>query len=116
PVTSPDAVVRLREEITRVHVSEEVRRYIVSLVNRVRHDSEVLMGPSPRATVALLKGSRVLAFLEGRDFVLPDDVKALALPVLAHRIHMKSDAEMDGVSPQSVVEKSLRETAVPKPT
>jgi MoxR-like ATPase len=115
PVTSPDAVVRLREEITHVHVSEDVRRYIVSLVNRVRHDAEVLVGPSPRATVALLKGSRVLAFLEGRDFVLPDDVKALALPAMAHRIHMKSDAEMDGVSPQSVVEKSLQETAVPKP-
>lgn len=114
-VATPEAVLALRDEIRQVHVSEDVRRYIIALVNALRHDPDALLGPGPRATIALLKGSRVLAFLDGRDFVLPDDVKALAVPALVHRIHMKSEAEMDGVTPQSLVEKALRGTAVPKP-
>jgi len=114
-VATPEAILALREEITRVHVSEEVRRYIVAVVNAIRHDPDVRIGPGPRGTIALLKGSRVLAFLEGRDFVLPDDVKVLATPALVHRVHMKAEAEMDGVTPQTLVEKALRATAVPRP-
>ncbi|MDR7468269.1 MAG: MoxR family ATPase [Armatimonadota bacterium] len=114
-VAAPDTILALQAEVRRVHVSDEVRRYIVAVVNAIRHDPDVLIGPSPRGTIALLKGSRVLAFLEGRDFVVPDDVKALAVPALAHRIHMKSEAEMDGVTPQTLVEKALRATAVPRP-
>lgn len=114
-VATPEAIVAIRDEIRHVHVSEDVRRYIIAVVHALRHDPDVLLGPGPRATIALLKGGRVLAFLEGRDFVLPDDVKALAVPSLVHRIHMKSEAEMDGVTPQSLVEKALRGTPVPKP-
>lgn len=114
-VATPDAVGALREEVKRVYVADDVRRYTVSLVNRIRHDPDALIGPGPRGTIALLKGSRVLAFLDGRDYVLPDDVKALAVPGLVHRIHMKSEAEMDGVTTQSVIERSLREIPVPKP-
>ena len=114
PVATPEAVMRLREEIKGVHVADDVRRYIVSLVGRIRHHPDVVTGPSPRGTIALLKGSRVFAFLDGRDFVLPDDVKAVAVPGLVHRIHLKSEAEMDAVTPRSIVEKALNETAVPK--
>jgi len=114
-VATPQAILALREEIRRVHVSDGVRRYIIAVVNAVRHDPDVLIGPSPRGTIALINGSRVLAFLEGRDFVVPDDVKVLAASALIHRVHMKSEAEMDGVTPQTLVDKALRATAVPRP-
>jgi len=115
PVATPEAVVELRQRIARVHVAAEVRDYVVALVTRVRRHPDVLLGPGPRATIAIYKGSRALAYLDGRDYVLPDDVKALARPALAHRVHLKSEAEMDGVTVDSVVEGALRDTAVPKP-
>lgn len=115
PVAAPRTILMLKEQVKAVFVSEDVRRYCVSLVNRIRHDPDVLTGPSPRATIALYKGSRALAFIEGRDFVLPDDVKRLVQPALQHRIHVKSEAEMDGVTPETVAERALQEVAVPKP-
>ncbi len=115
PVTSPEAVLALRERVKTVFVSDEVRDYIVSLVTRIRDDPDVLAGPSPRATIALYKGSRALAFLDGRDFVLPDDAKRLASPALEHRVHVKSEAEMDGITAQTIVARALQAVAVPKP-
>jgi len=115
PVVAPETVLSIREQVRAVFVSEEVRRYCVSLVNRIRQDPDVLVGPSPRGAIALYKGSRALAFIEGRDFVLPDDVKQLAQPALQHRVHVKSEAEMDGTTPETVVERALAEVAVPKP-
>lgn len=113
-VAAPETVMALREQIKRVHVSEDLRTYLVSLVTRVRQDPDVLVGPSPRASIALYKGSRALASLDGRDYVIPDDAKRLALPAMQHRIHLKSEAEMDGVTPDTVLERALREVAVPK--
>jgi MoxR-like ATPase len=115
PVTTPEAVLELRNRVKTVFVAEDVRRYAVALVNRVRHDTDVLVGPSPRATIALYKGSRALAYLDGRDYVIPDDMKRLAHPAMQHRTHVKSEAEMDGVTPEAVVERALQEVAVPKP-
>lgn len=114
-VASPETVLALREAIRQVYVADDVRRYVVALVNAVRHHPDVLTGPGPRATLALVKGARVLAYLDGRDFVLPDDVKALAVPGLVHRVHVKPEAEMDALTPEAIVEAALGETAVPKP-
>jgi MoxR-like ATPase len=72
------------------------------------------MGPSTRATVALFKGSRAMALLEGRDYVLPDDVKKLALPVLIHRVHVKPEAEMENVTPKMIIDRVLSGVTVPK--
>jgi MoxR-like ATPase len=115
PVTTPEAVLQLRDQVKAVFVEEDVRRYAVALTNRVRGDPDVLVGPSSRATIALYKGSRALAYLDGRDYVIPDDVKRLAHSALRHRTHVKSEAEMDGVTPEAVVERALQEVAVPKP-
>jgi MoxR-like ATPase len=113
-VASLDNIVELQASIKKVHVSNEVGAYIVDLVGGVRADPDVVSGPSTRATVALFKGSRVLAYLAGRDFVLPDDVKNLALPVLVHRIRVKPEAEMEDVTPQAVVDRVLGSVPVPK--
>jgi MoxR-like ATPase len=115
-VARPDAVLALREAIRQVYVADDIRRYVVALVTSVRHHPDVLTGPGPRGTLALVKGARVLAYLDGRDFVLPDDVKALTGPGLVHRVHLKPEAEMDALTPAKIVETALHETAVPKPT
>jgi len=88
-VTSIAEILQLQDAIKKIHVSDDIRNYAVALVRAAREDPDVLPGLSTRAGVALYKGSRAYAFLQGRDYVLPDDIKRLALPVLAHRIHIK---------------------------
>ena len=104
----------LQLEVKKIHVSEEVGEYIVSLVQAIRQDPDVIGGPSTRASVALFKGSRAYAFLQGRDFVLPDDIKKLALFVLIHRVRVKPEAEMDGVTAKAIVDRALNSVPVPK--
>lgn len=113
-VASVKQIVELQELVKTVHVSDEVGAYMVSLVRSAREDPDVLLGPSTRASIALFKGSRALAFLQGRDFVLPDDVKRLALPAFAHRIRVKPEAEMEDVTPKMVIDRVLSGVPVPK--
>jgi MoxR-like ATPase len=101
PVATIDEITELKQIVKKVHVSNEVGGYIVSLLQAARHDPDVNLGPSTRASVSLFKGARALAFLEGRDYVLPDDVKTLAFPVLIHRIRVKPEAEMENVTPRN---------------
>jgi MoxR-like ATPase len=111
---SLENIVELQRLVKKVHVSDEIGAYIVSLVNSTREDPDVLSGPSTRASIALFKGSRALAFLQGRDYILPDDVKKLALPVLVHRIRVKPEAEIEDVTPKTVVDRVLSAVPVPK--
>ena len=113
PVTDALGVREMIEQSRTVHVSPAVRRYIVDLVEASRRHPDVYLGGSPRASIMLLRASRALAAADERDYVVPDDVKALALPVLAHRIIVTADAVMTGRSPRSVVEELLSEVAVP---
>ena len=113
-VVSASELVKLIESVVRVKVSERVKNYILDIVARVRSFDEVSSGPGPRASIWLLKGSRALAFLEGRDYVIPDDVKKLAYHVLPHRIKVKLEYQADNISPLSIVEKALKEVEVPK--
>ncbi len=113
-VIAPDELLRLQGEVRSIHVSEKVRDYIVSLARALRYHRDVLLGPSPRASIALYKGSRALAYLEGRDFVLPDDVKRLLQPALMHRIRLRPEAEMEDITPEMVIDRVAEEVAVPK--
>jgi MoxR-like ATPase len=115
PVASPEAVLAIRNEVKKIFVSNDLQRYAVSLVDLIRRDPDVALGPSPRATIALHKGGRVLAYLDGRDYVIPDDIKQLALPAMLHRVHLRSEAELDGVSAETVVRRALDSVPVPKP-
>ena len=114
PVTEPQDILELRHAVKDVYLSEKVRDYIVALVKHVRQNPDVLAAPSPRASIALYKGSRVMAHLQQRDFVIPDDVKRLFLPAVEHRVHIKPEAEMEEVTHRAVVEKALAEVSVPK--
>jgi MoxR-like ATPase len=111
---SLDQVMELQQKVKKIHVSNEVASYIVSIIQRAREDPDVAVGPSTRATVSLFKGSRALAFLEGRDYVLPDDIKKLVYPALFHRIRVKPEAEMENVTSKIVIDRIIGEISVPK--
>ncbi len=94
PVASVEDVLAAREEINRVQVSDTIRDYIVRIVRATRESDKVKLGVSPRGTVALTRACRALAAIQGRDFVIPDDVNELAVPVLAHRIVSQSQSSI----------------------
>jgi MoxR-like ATPase len=101
-------------EVSRVYVSDRVLRYIARLVLFLRNREEVLVPPSPRASIWLYRGSRALAYLEGLDYVVPDHVKWLARYVLTHRVHVKPEYQVGGVRPIDLVELAIRSVEVPK--
>jgi MoxR-like ATPase len=109
-----DEIRELQGLVKGIHVSPEVVGYVVSIVDGLRADPDVLEGPSIRSGIALYKCSRVLAAIDGRDFVIPDDVKYLAHYTLDHRTLVKPEAEMDEVVPATVVDRALEQVVVPK--
>jgi MoxR-like ATPase len=114
PAVRLEQVTRLAEKTRSVLVSDRVREYAVALVNRVRADRSVRSGPSPRATIWLFKLGRARALLEGRGFVIPDDIKLVAPDVMTHRAALTPDAESEGVTPEKVVADALDAVPVPK--
>jgi len=114
PVLQPNELQQLRAATERVRVSEAVSSYIVNLVRQTREHPAVWVGAGPRATLALLSASRALAALEERDFVLPEDVKTLAAPVLEHRVLLRPEFEMEGVEIREVINAVLEMVEVPR--
>jgi MoxR-like ATPase len=96
-----------------VHVAQPIQAYIVSLAEATRRHPDVYLGASPRASIMLLRAARSMAASEARDYVIPDDVKALAVPVLAHRILVAADAAMNGRTSLAVLQDVMAEIAVP---
>ena len=116
PVVTNAQVLELIGSARQVHVVDAVKRYIVDLAEASRAHLLVFLGASPRACLFLLRAARAKAAAEGRDFVLPDDVKGLASPVLAHRILLTSQAELQGVDSEQVLAEILSSTPLPAPT
>jgi MoxR-like ATPase len=114
-VTTPDEIVELQKLAKTTYVSPDIVEYITSIVHSLRSDPDVSSGPSSRAGIALYKCSRVLAMLDGRDFVIPDDIKKLVFPAIQHRITVKPEAEMDNITPRTILERTLAQVPVPKP-
>jgi MoxR-like ATPase len=106
-------ILEMRAVARRVTVDEGVLDYIASIVGRTRQHPAVDLGASPRASIALLLASQVVAASEGRAFVVPDDVKELAAPVLRHRFMLQPDAELEGTTPDDVVRAILLDVPVP---
>ena len=108
------ALLEMQSYLDRVRVEPEIVEYVTEVVAKTRSNSLVYLGASPRGSVALLVSARAHAASQGRDFVTPDDVKALAPAVLRHRLLLHPDAELEGISPDQCIESVLRETTVPK--
>ncbi|MFL1376924.1 AAA family ATPase [Nocardiopsis protaetiae] len=115
PVTDAGTVRRLADLVRGVHLAPGMRRYIVDLVNSTRTSPELDLGASPRATLHLVRASRAHAALEGRHYVVPDDVQALAVPVLAHRLLPGPQAQMERMTPEQIVAKLVARLPVPAP-
>ncbi|MBV9879569.1 MAG: MoxR family ATPase [Gemmatirosa sp.] len=113
-VLDADSLRALRDAVDGVRVAPEVRDYVVALVRATRDDAAVTLGASPRATVALLRAARAAALLAERDFVTPDDVKALAPAVLRHRLRVAPELEVDGRSADDVIQSLLMRVPAPQ--
>ncbi|TLZ63745.1 MAG: MoxR family ATPase [Methanobacteriota archaeon] len=113
-VSSPAQVVAMQSSIEEVHVDEALESYIVEIASRTRTHAQVEVGASPRGSLALLKLARARAALRGRDFVVPDDVKEIAVEGLAHRLILKPDPWIKGVLPSAIVNEVLAAVPVPK--
>jgi MoxR-like ATPase len=114
PVADAAEVRDLVAAVGQLHVSEAVRRYVVALVEASRRSPHLRLGASPRAGLQLLRAARASAALSGRDHVLPDDVQALATPVLAHRLLLTADATLSRRSAEQVVAELLSGVPVPR--
>ena len=110
---SAEDLTQLQAIRRQIHVGEAVRSYLVSLVRATRVDPRIRLGASPRASQNLFAAAQALAAIQGRDFVLPDDVKALAVPVLAHRLVLGADATLGGQSKEAVIRDLLDSIPVP---
>jgi len=110
----PNVLELARREIDSVRVEPALRSYLISLVRRTRDWPAISLGGSPRAAVGLFFASRAVAGMDGRDYLLPDDVKAAALPVLRHRILLKPEADLEGLTTDQVLEQILASVEVPK--
>lgn len=112
-VSNLEEIVSLQEKATTIHLSADMVKFITSIVRATRTHPEVLLGASPRGSLALMQTSRALALIEGRDFVMPDDIKKMAKYTLSHRIVLKTEAQVEGKNKHQIIEEVLRSVAVP---
>lgn len=113
PVMNASAVVQIQSEIRRIHVETSLREYILEIVGATRAHTAVSLGASPRGSLSLMYASQALAALSGREFVLPDDIKLMAAPVLAHRVIVRPEHRVKGLSAQAVIHEILQRIPVP---
>lgn len=114
PAATIDQVLATRQAVRRIRVESPVLDYLLELVMASRQQTELMLGASPRAAVGWLRAAQAHAWLAARDFVTPDDVKALATPLLQHRLILKPEAQLDGVSIDQVIQTLLTRVPVPR--
>jgi len=113
PVLQPDELLAMQQQVRTVHVEDDLRDYVVQVVRATRQHQAVELGASPRGALFLYRTAQALAAVRGRDFVLPDDVKALAPPVLAHRLILNPEARLRGRQVEQIVQEIVNTVPVP---
>ncbi|AOY78847.1 MAG: MoxR family ATPase [Moorea sp. SIO1G6] len=114
PLATVEQIFSARQEVKAVQVDEKVLDYLLALVQQTRQNPDLALGASPRAAVAWLQTSKAQAVLSGRDYVTPDDVKAIALPLLRHRLILKPEVQLDGLEIDGVIASLLKQVPVPR--
>jgi MoxR-like ATPase len=114
PVITPEILTKLRESLEGILVKDELTAYIVDIVRQTRQQPSILVGAGPRATQALILAARTYAAINGRDFITPDDVKTMAPPVLEHRLILRPEFEIEGLTVKEVIGEILKTIAVPR--
>lgn len=114
PVISGEEITKYQEMAANVIVEEDLLRYIAQIVDKTRSSNALFLGGSPRASLAILNASKAFAALEGRDFVTPDDIKMVLIPVLCHRVILTPEKEMEGIKPELVIQQIIDSIEVPR--
>ncbi len=113
PVATAQDIVNCQEAIRQIHVDDKVRRYVLEIVHGTREHDDIALGGSPRASIALFRMAQAWAGIQGRDFVLPDDVKRMCVPVLGHRIILKPESRLRKQTPVALVNEIVGDVKVP---
>lgn len=112
-VLSGEELIELQKQVRTVHVDSSIKRYIVNIVEATRNHPDIRLGASPRASIALMRASQASAWMQARDYVIPDDVKSLAAALIKHRLIMKPDVFIDQMGREELLEKLIQRVAVP---
>lgn len=112
-VMDKDELIKLQNEVKQIYVSDAVKTYIVKIVNNTRNHPLFELGASPRASIALMQAAKAYAYIQGRDYVIPDDVKYLTPHVLSHRVILSSEAKFEGKTAKSLLTDLVRKTMIP---
>jgi MoxR-like ATPase len=113
-VLTSEHIKHFKTVVSHVHVEEKVMRYVAELTNETRNNKALFLGASPRASVAVLQASKAMAAMNGREFVTPDDVKKVVFPVLRHRIILTPEKEMEGATPDDIIDLIVKKIEVPR--
>lgn len=114
PVVDAQQLVGFQKIIQQVHVEDNLLQYIAEIVNKTRNHASLYLGASPRASINILKASKAFAAIQGRDFVIPEDIKAVLVPVLIHRIYLTPEKEMEGVTEVQIITDIINSVPVPR--
>ena len=114
PVVGPEEILRLRAVTNAIRVDDTVMEYALRLIRQSRAFPSLTLGASPRAAIMLLQAAKALSLLRGRDYVTPDEIQLMALPVLRHRIRLTPEAEIEGLTPDSCIQSLLAQVDVPR--
>ncbi|HET6556092.1 MAG TPA: MoxR family ATPase, partial [Prolixibacteraceae bacterium] len=114
PVISAQQLVEFQRVIQQVHVEDHLLQYIAEIVTKTRNHPSLYLGASPRASINILKVSKAFAAIQGRDFVIPEDIKAVMTPVLIHRIYLTPEKEMEGVSETQIIADIINSVSIPR--
>jgi MoxR-like ATPase len=112
-IVEPEQIVELQHLREEIHIANSVKEYIIDIIRATRNHKSFSFGASPRASIALIRASQALALLRGRDFVLPDDIKELVVPILSHRLILTREERLKGNNPAVLIEEIIKELTVP---
>ncbi len=113
-VLTAEQIGAYRQAVQQLYVEDHLLRYIAQIIHETRNSAALFLGASPRASIALLNGAKAYAAVNGRDFVTPEDIKFIAIPVLRHRIMLTPDKEMEGITPDEIAEQIINKVEVPR--
>ncbi|MGM8212140.1 AAA family ATPase [Virgibacillus sp. W0430] len=113
PVLTKEELLTIQEDIKTVYIAENVKRYIITLATATRQHDHIALGVSPRGSIALMEATKAYAYISGRDYVLPDDVKYLAPYVFAHRIRLTAESNYEGITNEEVISTIIESSEIP---
>jgi MoxR-like ATPase len=112
-ITTPQDITKMQQIVKKVHINDDLKKYIVRLVQKTRSESRIDVGISPRGSIAVFKLAKAHAAFYGRDYVVPDDVKNVIIPALSHRLILKAETRIRGIKPEMLIMEFLQKTPVP---